>query len=206
MGTLSDVSSPVAPLRSMSVATRPDRLDSVDLMRGVVMVIMALDHVRDFWYRYAFVDPTDINITTPDLFFTRWITHYCAPTFIFLAGTGAFLSRSRGKSKVQLSWFLFSRGLWLAFYELVINRIAWGFSFDYHMHTPGVFWAIGMSMVVLSVLVYLPTMFVTVFGLGMILIHNSYDGWTAAQVGLPEQLWTVLHNNVDTVYWHLADG
>jgi uncharacterized membrane protein len=82
----------------------------------------------------------------------------------------------------------------------------WKFGFDYHMHTPGVFWAIGMSMVVLSVLVYLPTIVVTVFGLGMILIHNSYDGWTAEQVGLPSQLWTVLHNNVDTVYWHLADG
>ncbi len=206
MSTALVSTSPAAPERAEPIKINRDRLDSVDLVRGIVMVIMALDHVRDFWYRWAFVDPTNINVTTPELFFTRWITHYCAPTFIFLAGTGAFLSRSRGKSKVQLSWFLFSRGLWLAFYELVINRIAWGFSFDYHMHTPGVFWAIGMSMVVLSVLVYFPTMVVTVFGLGMILIHNSYDGWTAAQVGLPDQLWTPLHNDFDTVYWVFSPG
>src|SRR5947208_15728068 len=94
------------------------RLDSVDLLRGVVMIVMALDHVRDF---YDFLpDPTNLKTTTPALFFTRWITHYCAPTFIFLAGTGAFLSGTRGKSKPKLAWFLFTRGVWLALYEVTI--------------------------------------------------------------------------------------
>src|SRR5262245_17054300 len=92
--------------RKAVAQARPSRLDSVDVLRGVVMVIMALDHVRDFFSDRLFEDPTSMNTTTPALFFTRWITHYCAPTFIFLAGTGAFLSGTRGKSKAELSWFL----------------------------------------------------------------------------------------------------
>jgi hypothetical protein len=96
------------------------------MLRGLVMVIMALDHVRDFWSdRFFREDPTDLTKTTAAIFLTRWITHYCAPTFIFLAGTGAFLSGTRGKSKPELSWFLFTRGLWLAFFEVVINRMMW---------------------------------------------------------------------------------
>ncbi len=199
MGTTTLPTSLIPSQRGVSVGIKPDRLEAVDLLRGVVMVIMALDHVRDFWYSGILTDATNMRETTVELFFTRWITHYCAPTFIFLAGTGAYLSRARGKSKFDLSWFLLTRGLWLSFYELVINRIAWGFSFDYHIHTPGVFWAIGMSMVVLSVLVYFPTIVVTLFGVGMILVHNSFDGWTAEQVHIPNRLWTVLHNNVETI-------
>src|SRR6516225_1658282 len=124
---------------------RPDRLPSIDLLRGVVMVLMALDHVRDFFSDRLYLDPVDLDTTTPGIFLTRWVTHFCAPTFIFLAGTAAFLSGTRGKSTPALSWFLFTRGLWLAFFEVVINRILWMFNFDFYHHGAGVFWAIGLS-------------------------------------------------------------
>jgi hypothetical protein len=180
------------------VKARPDRLEAVDLLRGVVMVIMALDHVRDFFSCDMFrFDPTDLGMTTPAYFLTRWITHYCAPTFIFLAGTGAFLSGTRGKSKAELSWFLLTRGLWLAFLEVTLMRMLWMFNYDLHHHGAGVFWAIGWSMVALSGLVYLPTWAVTLFGVVMIASHNLLDGLTADQVGLPEWLWVILHSPGD---------
>ncbi|MBI3410782.1 MAG: DUF1624 domain-containing protein [Planctomycetes bacterium] len=175
-------------------APRPERIESIDLLRGVVMIIMALDHVRDFYSERLLMDPTDLNTTTVGIFLTRWITHFCAPTFIFLAGTSAFLAGTRGKSKPALSWFLFTRGLWLAFFEVVINRAMWMFNYDLHHHGAGVFWAIGWSMVGLSVLVYLPTPVVTIFGLSLVGLHNMLDGLTAEQVGLPGWLWVILHS------------
>jgi uncharacterized membrane protein len=170
------------------------RLDAVDLLRGTVMIIMALDHVRDFFSNRLHEDPTDMATTSPQIFLTRWITHYCAPTFIFLAGTGAYLSFSRGKSKQELSWFLFTRGVWLAIFEITINRAAWMFGYDLYEYGAGVFWAIGWSMVVLSCLVYLPTRVVTLLGVLMILLHNMMDGMSASQVHLPRWLWIILHS------------
>ena len=112
-----------APTQAAVVAgPLPARLDSVDWLRGVVIVLMALDHVRDYFSDRLFRDPTDLKTTTPAIFLTRWVTHYCAPTFIFLAGTSAYLAGTRGKSKPELAWFLFTRGLWLAFFEISINR------------------------------------------------------------------------------------
>jgi uncharacterized membrane protein len=174
-----------------------DRLVSVDLLRGSVMILMALDHVRDFFSDQFFIDPTDLTRTTPQLFLTRWVTHYCAPTFIFLAGTGAYLSRPRWHSRRQLAWFLLSRGLWLALLELTVVRVSWMFNFDPLHHGPGVFWAIGWSMVLLSGLVFLPTAVVTLFGVAMIASHNLLDGLPADQVGLPDWLWVVLHRPGD---------
>ncbi|HEV3385610.1 MAG TPA: heparan-alpha-glucosaminide N-acetyltransferase domain-containing protein [Gemmata sp.] len=172
---------------------RPARLDSIDFLRGLVMIIMALDHVRDFFSDRLFLDATDLTRTTPANFLTRWVTHFCAPTFIFLAGTAAFLSGTRGKSKSALSWFLFTRGVWLAFFEVVVNRIMWMFNFDWHHHGAGVFWAIGWSMVALSLLVYLPTYVVTTFGVLMIVLHNLLDNLKPADVPIPGWLWTILH-------------
>jgi uncharacterized membrane protein len=174
-------------------AATPDRLESVDLLRGVVMIIMALDHVRDFFSERMFLDPTDLQTTTPGIFLTRWITHYCAPTFMFLAGAAAFLAGARGKTTCQLSWFLLSRGLWLAFLEVTVNRMLWLFNFDFQHHGAGVFWAIGWSMVLLSVLVYLPTWTVTTIGVALIFLHNLFDV-PPDQVPLPEWLWVILHS------------
>src|SRR5204863_4494306 len=131
---------------------RTARLDSVDILRGLVMVIMALDHTRDYFHSAAFLfDPTDLTKTSPALFLTRWITHFCAPVFVFLAGTGAFLSLARGRTKRELSWLLLSRGIWLALLEITwVKCLGWGFTFDYHSTAAAVLWAIGWSMVVLA--------------------------------------------------------
>src|SRR5438874_3167221 len=149
---------PAAPVRA--------RVDSVDLLRGLVMVIMALDHTRDFFSKDLSFDPTDLNRTYPALFLTRWFTHYCAPVFMFLAGTGEFLSTTRGKSKKELSWFLLSRGLWLVVLELTwVRCFGWQFNFDYHFSVGAVIWALGWSMIALSALVFLPVPVISLCGL-----------------------------------------
>src|SRR5688500_11135573 len=134
------------------------RVDSIDLLRGIVMVIMMLDHTRDFVHSGVFqFDPTDLTKTTTPLFFTRWITHYCAPVFVFLAGTGAYLQFARGKSKRELSRFLITRGLWLIVLEFTVIRVGASFSFDYRFLAGlQVIWVIGVSMVVLAGLIHLP--------------------------------------------------
>ena len=150
------------------------RLESVDLLRGTVMVIMALDHVRDF-LGYPGINPVNLDVTTVPLFFTRWITHFCAPVFFLLTGTGAYLSLGR-KSKRELSWFLFTRGWWLIFVELVPLRcLGFQFNFDYHVTMIFILCALGCSMIALSALVFLPDWLVITIGAGMILTHNLLD-------------------------------
>ncbi|MGA2746552.1 MAG: heparan-alpha-glucosaminide N-acetyltransferase domain-containing protein, partial [Candidatus Sulfotelmatobacter sp.] len=156
------------------VPVQRGRIESIDVVRGVIMIIMALDHVRDF-FGSSGVNPTDPATTTIPLFFTRWITHFCAPVFFLLTGTGAYLSL-RKKSKRELSWFLFTRGLWLIFLELVVVRcLGWQFNFDYHVLLLIVLWALGWAMITLSVLVYLPAWVVATFGVVMIASHNLFD-------------------------------
>ena len=134
------------------------RIDSIDLLRGIVMVIMMLDHTRDFVHNAALqFDPTDLSRTNIALFLTRWITHFCAPVFVFLAGTGAYLQLARGKSKAELSRFLVTRGLWLIFLELTVVKLGVFFNSDIRfLGFLQVIWVIGMSMIVLAALIYLP--------------------------------------------------
>lgn len=157
------------------------------------MVLMALDHTRDFFTNVTF-DPLDLTKTNAALFMTRWITHFCAPVFIFLAGTGAFLSTTRGKSKRELSWFLLTRGLCLALLEVTYVRcLGWEFNFDFHRVGAAVLWAIGWSMVALSVLVFLPTRVVAIFGIAIVAAHNAFDHVQPESWGPLGWLWIVLH-------------
>jgi uncharacterized membrane protein len=164
------------------------RIESVDIVRGVIMIVMALDHVRDFFGNSG-VNPTDPANTTVALFFTRWITHFCAPVFFLLTGTGAYLSLRR-KTKGELSQFLFTRGLWLIFLEVAVVRcFGLQFNFDYHVTMLTVLWALGWAMIVLSALVSLPASVVTTFGIVMIASHNLFDS-----VRSSNPLWSVLHS------------
>jgi uncharacterized membrane protein len=199
MGNL-DSFGPSAQGAPATVKSARPRIDSVDLVRGLVMVIMALDHVRDFLAETFRTDPVDIKHTFPLLFFTRWITHFCAPTFTFLAGTGSFLAGARGMTRTGLSWFLFSRGLWLVILELTWIHLSWNFSFiydqgpaGYHIGA-GTLWSIGWSMVILSGLCFLPTSVITVIGVAIVAFHNLFDGVKAAQLGWFGQFWGILHS------------
>lgn len=179
------------------------RIDSIDLLRGIVMVIMMLDHTRDFLHNAALqFDPTDLSRTNVALFFTRWITHYCAPVFVFLAGTGAYLQLARGKSKAELSRFLVTRGLWLIFLELTLVKLGVFFNPDIRfLGFLQVIWVIGISMIVLAVLIYLPKSVIAAIGLLMIALHNLLDsvrvaGWNGPGTPAPaltEKLWILLH-------------
>jgi uncharacterized membrane protein len=164
------------------------RLESVDILRGVVMILMTLDHTRDF-LGVTGVSPTNLTQTTIPLFFTRWITHFCAPVFFLLTGTGAYLSLRR-KSKRQLSQFLFTRGLWLIFLELTIFRcLGFQFNFDYHMTLLNVLWALGWAMIVLSALVHIPVPVTTAVGFAMICGHNLLDSIQSSN-----PFWSILHS------------
>lgn len=173
-------------------STTRARLESVDLLRGLVMILMALDHVRDYLGAPG-ANPTDMATTTAPLFFTRWITHICAPMFFLLTGTGAYLTLRR-KTKKQLSGFLVTRGLWLIFLEVVVLRcFALQFNFDFRLTMLVVIWALGWSMIVLAALVYLPDAAVIAFGVILILTHNLLDPVQAASFGAFAPLWNILH-------------
>jgi len=158
-----------------TIAIQPKkRIDSIDVLRGIVMVIMALDHTRDFFSNITY-DPTDLTKASTALFLTRFITHFCAATFVFLAGTSAFLYLSRGKTKKEASIFLLTRGIWLIILEITVIRIGWDMVLNFNFITLQVIWAIGVSMVVLSVLIYLPVRVIGAFGLLLIFGHDLLD-------------------------------
>jgi len=191
----------------MNTDDRPEalkrRIYSVDLLRGVVMMIMMLDHTRDFVHSGALLsDPTNPETTTAAVFFTRWITHYCAPIFVFLSGVSIYLQRRSGKSNRELSWFLFTRGIFLVILEFTVIRFLVVFNFDYSTFfgMGQVIWVIGVSMMVMAALIYLPLKVVGVAGVSMIVFHNLLDGFAVApeiaftgQAGLEQSLWIVLH-------------
>jgi uncharacterized membrane protein len=157
------------------------------------MIIMALDHVRDYFHAGAFLyDPLDLDKTTPVLFFTRWITHFCAPVFMFLAGTSASLVGQK-KSKKDLSLFLLKRGLWLVFLELVIVNFGWNFAIGFPTILFIVIWALGVSMIALAALIHLPKTLVLVVGILLVAGHNLLDGIHVEGNNLPAFGWSLLH-------------
>jgi uncharacterized membrane protein len=165
---------PLQPLRTSY------RIDSIDLLRGLVMIIMALDHTRDFFHKDAWTaDPLNLATTTPILYFTRWITHLCAPIFVFLAGSGAYFQSLR-KTKKQLSVFLIKRGLWLFFIEIVVMNFSFSFDVHYRLFVLQTIWSIGMSMIILGLMVLLPYRAIFILGLIIVLGHNSLDFYEKA--------------------------
>lgn len=151
------------------------RISNIDLLRGLVMIIMALDHTRDFFHVEAHTgNPLNLQTTTPLLFITRWITHLCAPTFVFLSGTSIYFQSLR-KTKRELSSFLFKRGLWLIIAEITIVTFGITFDLNFSMIILQVIWAIGISMVFLALFVRLP--FYVIFTVGVIIVagHNLLD-------------------------------
>jgi len=166
----------------------PARLDAVDWLRGLVMVVMALDHVREF-FTLGGVNPEDSTKASAALFFTRWITHFCAPTFVLLAGAGAYLYGARGRSRTALAWFLVTRGFWLVFLELTWVRWAALFNLDYHFSFGQVIWAIGWSMVLLSTLVWLPAISIGLIGGAMAAGQHLLSRVDPARIGVPQWLW-----------------
>jgi len=171
-------------------ATPGSRLASVDVLRGLVMIVMALDHARAFLGTSGW-DPSFATSSAPT-FLTRWVTHFCAPVFVFLAGTSASLSLRRGKPKWELSRFLLTRGLWLALLDITIVSFAWFFRIGAPLVTD-VLWVIGWSMVVLAGLVHLPVRLTAVIGLVLVAGHNALDGIHAPSLGAAGWGWTLLH-------------
>lgn len=184
-----DVTAQAAPAMPDAAGMPPTRtrLESVDVVRGIIMILMALDHTRDF-FGLAGQNPTNLTTASAGLFLTRWVTYICAPVFFLLTGTGAYLSLRR-KSTPELSRFLFTRGLWLIFMELVVMRcFAYQFNVDYRVTMLLVLWALGWAMIVLSALVYLRASAVTAFGVILIVVHNLFDSVQSAN-----PIWVILH-------------
>ncbi len=168
------------------------RLNSIDTLRGLVMALMTLDHTRDF-FSAAHFPPTDLTQTTVSLFLTRWITHYCAPVFVFLAGTSIYLWRSRHGARASASGFLIRRGLVLLILTVTVEAWSWNFLNDFRHIDGGVLWAIAWSMLAMAALVQLPDNLILLFAVGMITAHNAFDGLNAAALGWFEPWWKILH-------------
>jgi uncharacterized membrane protein len=167
----------------------PVRIVSIDVLRGLVMAVMALDHTRDFFGTSDF-NPRDVM--EPALFLTRWVTHFCAPTFIFLAGLSAFLY-GRERSTGELSRFLLVRGLWLILIDLTLIKFGWRFEIDLYRLSAGIIFVIGASMVALAALVWLPRWAIAGVALIMLGGHNLFDGVRAEELGGASWVWRVLH-------------
>ena len=181
----------------MSTPSSPTtRLTAIDALRGAIMIVMALDHTRDFLHIGAMsFSPEDLARTTPAIFFTRWVTHICAPVFMFTAGLGAFFRQQRpGSTKGDVSRFLWTRGLWLVVVELTIMRLAMNFSFDARFPVLLlVLSALALSMVCLAALVHLPRRLLAASSIAVIVLHNLFDGVAASSLGVLGPAWNVLH-------------
>src|SRR5690349_13549265 len=170
------------------------RIESIDLLRGFVMIVMALDHVRDFFHITSWTDdPLNMATTTPALFLTRWITHFCAPVFVFLAGTSGWFQHQRKNTK-ELSRFLITRGLWLVLVEVLIINFAFSFDPNYSFIGLQTIWSIGISMIILGLAIWLPFPIILALGLLIVLGHNSLDFYEARHVPPYGFIYSLLHH------------
>jgi len=170
-----------------------DRIRALDILRGLVIVVMALDHVRDFFHVNAFrFDPLDPAQTNVALYLTRWVTHFCAPVFVFLAGVSVYLQAAKGKDTATLSRFLLTRGAWLIFLEFTVIGFGWAFSVPFMLFLQ-VIWVIGASMIVLAALVWLPRVVVLIIGIAIVAGHNLLDPIASQNLGLWRVPWMLLH-------------
>lgn len=173
------------------------RVNTVDILRGLVMIIMALDHTRDFFHHGG--DPSNLATTTPILFFTRWITHFCAPVFVFLSGTSAYLS-GRHKSKKLLSGFLLKRGLWLVLVELIVFNFLLTFNPMYTFLVVQVIWVIGISMIILAAVIWLPIPLIFTLGIILVFGHHLLDPLNFTGKLQAPLWWGLLHQQVFIPY------
>jgi uncharacterized membrane protein len=176
--------------------TKPSsRLSSIDALRGAVMIVMALDHVRDFFHVGAMsFSPTDLTQTWPALFFTRWITHFCLPVFMFTAGMGAFLFGQRNHTTRQLSRFLWTRGLWFVVLELTVMQLGYNFNFSLRfMIILLILWIFGICMIAMAALIHLPIRWLAGLSAAIIVFHNCLDGIEASRFGSFAWAWNLLH-------------
>ncbi len=181
------------------------RIESIDILRGIVMVLMALDHVRDYFHITGNTDdPLNLDTTTPALFFTRWITHLCAPIFIFLSGVSIYLQSLR-KTKKELSIFVIKRGLWLIFMEWTIIAFAWTFNPAFNFVPFQVIWAIGISMVILGFLILLPYALVAAIGFIIVFGHNLLD-ITESAPGFKPTFWMDLLHSARFAMYPFAEN
>ena len=185
------IAADLRPAVSTQAASVRSRVTSVDLVRGIVMILMALDHTRDYFSKLHF-QPEDLTKATPFLFATRWITHFCAPTFFLLAGVGAALAVSGGRSKKEVSRFLLTRGLWLVFLEVTVSALGWNFKLGFPVILL-VIWALGLSMIILSGLVFLPKNVIAAIAVITIAGHNLLDSIGGASMSGGGPLWHLLH-------------
>ncbi len=178
------------------------RKNYIDVLRGLVMVIMLLDHVRDYFHNSE-IDPLDASVTSPLLYFTRWITHFCAPIFVFLSGVSGWLQLNKYKQKGTARFFI-SRGLWLILMEWTVVALAWTFDPGFHFIPFQVIWAIGISMLIMGLLLYagIKDRVMLLIGITIICAHNSMDG-IENMAGFESNFWLdILHNGrFSSYYW-----
>jgi uncharacterized membrane protein len=181
------------PQPTLNASLKSTRIESIDLLRGVVMIIMALDHVRDYFHADAFLyNPADLSKTNAALFFTRFITHFCAPVFVFLAGTSAFMIGIR-KGKGELSSFLLKRGLWLMVLEFTVINFAWLFNVEFPLLLLTVIWALAIGMLALAAFIHIPFKAILVFGVLFVVGHNLLDSIHVPGTGAASFFWSFLH-------------
>jgi uncharacterized membrane protein len=171
---------------------RESRVHSVDIVRGTVMVLMALDHVRDYVTNVR-IRPEDLSRASVALFATRWVTHFCAPAFFLLAGVGIGISMGRGRSSAHMSRLLLTRGLWLVFLDLTVSAMGWQFGFNLLPAFALVIWALGWSMIVMAALVHAPRGVIASVSLAAIALHNLLDGLPPEALGRFAPLWHFVH-------------